>query len=279
MSGTNLLARAMLGLAATTGMGMVTEARATEGDARLQAELGTVSQRRIFFGHQSVGWNILDGLKKLAAREGVPLRIVEVTGPLSVAPGTFAHGAVDENGKPGRKLEGFSRAMASGPASPVEISFVKFCYVDFGVDTDAAHLFALYQATLADLKPRNPGTTFVHVTTPLTTVQEGPKALAKRLLGRAPGGVRENARREEYNALLRQAYLGREPVFDLAALESTRSDGSRVTAEWSGRAIPVLAAEYSEDGGHLNEAGRLRAARELVAVLARIPTPAPAPGR
>jgi len=261
---------AMLGLAAATLVGVGADARAVDGDSKVRTDLGDVAGRRIYFGHQSVGWNILDGLKKLAAREGMALNVVEAAGPLAVAPGTFAHGNVEENGNPARKLESFGRAMTSGQPSPVDIAFVKFCYVDFGTDTDSAQLFSRYTATLADLKARNPGTTFVHVTTPLTTVQGGPKALLKRTVGRAPGGVRENARREEYNALLRQAYAGREPVFDLAGLESTREDGSKVSVEWSGKHIPVLATEYTDDGGHLNEAGRLRAARELLAVLAAV---------
>jgi hypothetical protein len=271
MSRTNFLAGAMLGLAAATVGGMAKEARGAEGDTTLKAELGEVARRRIYFGHQSVGWNLLDGLGKLASREGIPLRVVEVKGPLVVPPGTFAHGAVEENGDPVGKLESFARAMASAPERGVDVAFMKFCYVDFVADTDVPQLFARYQASIADLKSRHPSTTFVHVTAPLTTVQDGPKAFVKRLLGRAPGGVKENARREEYNALLRRAYLGREPIFDLAAVESTRMDGSRATVEWKGSAIPVLASEYTDDGGHLNEVGRLRGARAMVAVLAQVP--------
>lgn len=67
-------------------------------------------------------------------------------------------------------------------------------------------------------------------------VQTGWKALVKRLLGRAPYGTVENVRREEYSRLLRQAYAGREPVFDLARVESTAPDG---------RAVRVLAAVHA----------------------------------
>jgi hypothetical protein len=121
------------------------------------------------------------------------------------------------------------------------------------------------------LRAKHPATTFVHVTLPLTEEQGGAKALAKRLLGRAPGGTIENVRREEYNTLLRRAYAGREPLFDLARIESTAPDGSAVKVRWNGREAPALAAVYTDDGGHLNAAGRLRAARELVSVLAAIP--------
>jgi len=156
---------------------------------------------------------------------------------------------------------------------------MKLCYVDFRADTDARQIFERYRAAIDGLRARNPGTTFVHVTAPLTTVQAGPKAMAKRLLGRAPGGVEENARREEFNALLRTTYGGREPIFDLAALESTLADGTRQTVEWKGKAVPVLAGAYTDDGGHLNEAGRLRAARELARVLAQVPLTGAGEGR
>jgi lysophospholipase L1-like esterase len=106
------------------------------------------------------------------------------------------------------------------------------------------------------------------VTLPLTTVQTGLKAFAKRLLGRAPYGTVENVRREEYNELLRAAYAGREPLFDLARIESTAPDGSAVRVRWQGAVAPALAAQYTDDGGHLNVEGRRRAARELIAVLA-----------
>ena len=57
---------------------------------------------------------------------------------------------------------------------------------------------------------------FVHVTVPLTAAQSGLKSLVKRPMGRAP----DNVRLEEYNQLLRRTYAGREPIFDLARLES-----------------------------------------------------------
>jgi hypothetical protein len=148
---------------------------------------------------------------------------------------------------------------------------VKFCYVDIDAGTDAKALFARYRATIDGLRAKHPGTTFVHVTLPLTEAQGGAKALAKRLLGRAPYGTIENLRREEYNALLRRAYAGREPLFDLARIESTAPDGAAVKVQWNGADAPALAAAYTDDGGHLNAAGRVRAARELVSVLAAVP--------
>jgi hypothetical protein len=234
-------------------------------DATMRADLEALSHERIYFAHQSVGANILAGVAELAREAGVPFRIVEAPNAAAVAPGTFGHFFVPENGAPLRKLANFKTAL--GSRSGIDIALIKFCYVDIDANTDAAALFARYQATIAELRAANPHTTFVHVTLPLTTVQTGPKALVKRLLGRAPYGTIENVRREQYNALLRRTYAGREPVFDIARLESTAPDGSRVTVTWDGVVAPAMSPAYTTDGGHLNESGRLRVARELVRVL------------
>jgi len=239
-------------------------------DASLRQELERVSQRSVFFGHQSVGDNIVDGLGRLSAASGVALRIAAAPSADAIAPGTLGHVFIGENRNPLGKLKAFARAFAKQPAS-VDIALVKLCYLDFASDTDVKSLFAAYRSTLSELKQRNPGTVFVHVTTPLTQVESGAKALLKRLLGRAPHGMLENLRRAEYNELLRQEYAGRQPIFDLARVESIAPDGAAQNVEWNGKSAPALAAAYTSDGGHLNEAGKLRAARELVSVLAAIP--------
>ncbi|HET9751667.1 MAG TPA: hypothetical protein VFP52_01850 [Myxococcales bacterium] len=242
--------------------------RASEVDVR--AQLQVVAGRSVFFGHQSVGMNLIDGLRRLAADQGVPLRVVEEKGALDVPAGTFAHAYIAENGDPMRKLRSFAQALDGAKTEPA-LAMMKFCFVDFRPDTDARALFAAYQETLGALKARHPGIAFVHVTTPLTTVQGGLKGGLKRLLGKAPYGLLENARRDEYNALLRAAYRGREPFFDLAEAESTRADGSRETADWHGAAVPALAPAYTRDGAHLAGDGQMRAARAFLAVLASVP--------
>jgi hypothetical protein len=241
-------------------------------DSGLGAQLLRLSQRRIFFGHQSVGMNLLDGVRELAARHAdVGLRVVEVPAGADLPAGTFAHAFMPENGNPRLKLESFERALSSGIGSAADIAFLKFCYVDFSSGTDAPGLFAQYQAKLNALRARYPRTVFVHFTAPLTTVEGGAKSSLKRLLGRAPGGLLENARRDEFNQLLRRAYSGKEPVFDLARLESTAADGQPELHDWNGNKVPALLSAYTDDGGHLNPGARARFARELIALLASLP--------
>lgn len=264
------------GLAALAVVLSATTAHGAD-DVKLRADLDALVRRTVFFGHQSVGGNILEGVADLARQEGVPLRIVEASSAMGAAPGTWAHAAIADNGNPQLKIESFEKLFAPAQGAGPEIAFMKFCYVDFHPGTDARGLFASYQAALKNLQARNPRTTFVHVTAPLTTVQGGLKALAKRLLGRETSET-QNARREQFNALMRQAYLGREPLFDLARVESTGPDGSAAAITWEGKPVPVLVSSYSDDGGHLNAAGRRQVARELVAFLASLPVGVQAPG-
>ncbi|MCR4303425.1 MAG: hypothetical protein NUV63_04240 [Gallionella sp.] len=257
-------------LLAFATVGASADAFASDVDVNLRADLQHIAQRKIFFGHRSVGRNLLDGVSQLSNTAGIPVHMAETQNAGGVGPATFGHALVDRNGDPFLKIRSFEQAMGQQPTG-LDIALVKFCYVDFTANTDAKALFSRYQTAINDLKARNPGTAFVHVTAPLTTVQGGFKQSLKRLLGRAPYGTLENMRREEYNSLMREAYKGREPIFDIARIESTAPDGSAVSTEWNGNVAPAMFPSYTDDGGHLNTTGRLRAARELVSVLAAIP--------
>lgn len=265
MSGIRIATSTLLALAVAT----VNSAAATEADATLRIELEHVAQRRIFFAHQSVGENLLEGIRHLSTVTGVPIRVVETPMASGVPSATFGHTFIAKNGDPFLKLQNFKRALGQQP-SGIDIALIKFCFVDFDANTDVKALFARYRATIDDLRAKNPGTTFVHVTTPLTEVKDGLKARMKQVLGRAPDEAIENLRREEYNALLRQTYEGHEPIFDLARVESTTPEGAVMKVEWQGHMAPVMVPAYTDDGGHLNSVGKLRAARELITVLATV---------
>jgi hypothetical protein len=270
-SGLTLLSVASLG--AGTPAARATTAPPEPGLAR---DLAEASRRTVWFAHQSVGANVVEGLAELAARTGAPLRLAEGPPGAASAPGTWAHAFVGENGAPRSKLDAFVRSLDEAGRDP-DVALLKLCYVDFHQGTDPAALLEAYRTALASLRARHPRTTFVHVTVPLTAPDPWPRALAKRLLGRE-GSAARNARRERYNALLRDAYAGREPLFDLAALESRCPDGIPATEPWRGLEVPALCPAYTDDGGHLNAAGRERAARALLTIVAAVPAPGlPAP--
>jgi len=261
-----------LGASALAAVGAVTAAAAQGGpDGTLRGELQDVARLRIFFGHQSVGGNVLDGLQRLSAAQGAPVSVRESSQAALSGPG-LAHAYLGTNGDPASKLAAFDRAL--GPSANVEVALVKLCYVDISERTDVQQLFAAYQATVAAVRARHPGLVLVHVTTPLVADQGWLKTTAKRLLGKGNGAIADNRRREAYNELLRKTYQGREPIFDLARLESTRPDGSPERSSYQGADVPALVPGYTDDGSHLNAAGQERAARELVRVLAgAVPRP------
>lgn len=228
----------------------------------------------IYFGHQSVGSNIMEGVKNLILRfPQIQLEVIELDDPSLMKPGLFAHGSIGENWHPIKKIEDFESKMNAGLAKTVDIAFFKFCYIDMMADQDAVAVFEKYRETMARLREAYPDTRFVHVTIPLTVAQTGPKAVIKKLINRAPGGYLDNIKRNEYNRMLLATYEGKEPVFDLARVEATRPDGSIATFEWKGQSYYRLVPEYASDGRHLNETGRQHTAEKLLTLLATVETP------
>lgn len=242
--------------------------------------LRRLSQRNVYFGHQSVGYNVVGGIVDLL--KAVPhqaLNIVETRELAAAKSPFFAHSAIGRNGEPVSKLDDFADVLRRNAPARIDIALLKFCFVDFSEETDVQNLFRRYADTFAGLKKSFPGTTFVHVTVPLTGNPNGLKwtmrNVVKRLIGRHVRTYKDNRRINEFNELLRASYLGKEPVFDLAALESTHADGTRVMDQDAGLSVYSLAPEYTFDGGHLNEMGRRIVALELLRCLAALPERAP----
>lgn len=239
----------------------------SDDDAALRADLTRLSSMRIYFGHQSVGDNLLGGVSLLSKDANVRLNVAEIKSARDVGPNTFAHTYVAENTQPLKKLKSFEAAMG-GKGHQLDMAVLKFCYVDIHTQTDVSALFGQYRDSVEKLRSTNPSMRIVHVTTPITAIQTGVKATLKRLLGRAPYGVQENMQRETYNALLRKHYAGRDTVFDLAKVEATGPDGKTLAIDWNGVAVPALVPGYSDDGEHLNPVGQRHAARAFIASLA-----------
>jgi hypothetical protein len=226
-----------------------------------RGDLEAVAERRIFFGHMSVGKNIIAGLNEVYAAHGVTpptqLEISPGDGPTMPSDGVLVHALIGENRHPVGKLVNFDATLRGGLADQVDTAALKFCYIDIRWNSDVDTLFARYQETLSRLEADYPQVQFVHMTVPLTTGPYGIRDHLKILAGR-----NDNAARERYNDLMRQAY-GSERLFDLAALEATEPDG-RMREK-------VLFGGYSSDGAHLNEAGSARVAAEFVEFLANSP--------
>jgi len=233
-----------------------------------QIDWNALSQKRVLFAHQSVGTNILNGVNRLAERDGVTLTIRESeTGPVQQG---ITHFKVGRNGEPSSKLSAFRSAMESGGMVDADIALLKLCYIDFDAHTDARQLALDYVHELDALAARHPQTTFVAMTAPLTTVQTGPKAWIKRMLGRSPAQYVENAKRAEFNAVLRDRFESEGRLFDVARVES-QGAGRVVAIDLDGRKVESLDPTLTYDGGHLNERGEEILARALLDYLSSLP--------
>lgn len=236
--------------------------------------LEQLGRKRILFGHQSVGDNIIEGIRNLTTTsQSVHLNITDESITSTKEPGLY-HFYVGENDNPESKVYHFVNVVQSADGD-ADIALFKFCFVDVMGSTDVERLFAIYRTEMGKLREQFPSVTFVHVTIPLTAVQTGPKAWFKRLMGRPlggpVGGEPANRRRERYNELLRGEYSGREPIFDLAAAEATDHEGNwRRFVPGQGEPWGALLAEYTHDGGHLNTLGRKTCAERLLVTLAGI---------
>lgn len=228
-----------------------------------------LSKQKIYFGHQSVGNNIIMGLQDVIKdNPQVKLSIVETSNPDLFKTPLFAHSRVGKNEDPLSKNRAFAEVVENGIGGKADFAFFKYCYIDIPRDADVEKLFNDYKQTMMILKTRYPDTTFIHVTVPLTIVQTGPKVLIKRIIGRPIGGYDENIKRNEFNMLLRKEYESKEPIFDLAEAESVHPDGRKQTFENGGKTYAALIPGYSYDGRHLNESGRRIVAEKLLIFLA-----------
>ncbi|MBV8357949.1 MAG: hypothetical protein JO189_08440 [Deltaproteobacteria bacterium] len=229
-----------------------------------------LTERKIYFGHQSVGSNIIDGIRDLKKTyPQLHLHIVHSGDPSEVEKPTFIESLVGRNRDPESKTADFLGALKRGMGVQGGVAMYKFCYVDMSRNTDVGKLFDEYRAAAALIKARYPRVVQVHITMPLTTAEAPVGAFAKRLLMRTTDRDLD-LKRNQFNDLLRQEYTGREPIFDLATIESTRIDGSRTFFESGDKRVYSLAPEFTNDGGHLNELGRRIVAEQLLITLARL---------
>lgn len=238
------------------------------GDESLRQDLLLLQNQRIYFGHQSVGVNVIEGVKDyLTEFNDIHLNMISLKDSIQLPESFFADSFVGQNSKPDSKCDAFASIIKESLADRLDIALMKFCYVDIRGFTDVEAVFRYYRTTMDSLKSRYPRIQFVHVTVPLAWRSAEWKRVIKIILGLENKSIAEAEKRNAFNVMLTEHYRN-EPVFDLAKVESTRPDGSRSSMTKDGKTLYVLANEYTDDGGHLNAVGRKVAARELIRILA-----------
>lgn len=225
---------------------------------------GELARKRVCFGHQSVGADIMKALSTLS--EG-RLRIVESSDPVVFDHPVIAHFRVGQNRDPLSKCQDFSRVINGGIGDRVDVAFFKFCYVDITAHTDVDALFKAYQGVMESLSLRYPHVVFLHTTVPLRGISSGVWAWLSQKVGGLNGERGDQVSRHRFNRLLRSAYGESGRLFDLAELEATYPDGRRASFSCRGEVVPNLVSEYTHDGGHLNQQAAERIAKGLLSCL------------
>jgi hypothetical protein len=225
----------------------------------------------ILFGHRSVGKNIIQGIEEYQAKIDLKRQIVfcKIDRIEQILGNGFYHFLIGQNGHPKKKIKHFKTILQNQKYSKtVNIAFFKLCYVDIDKNTDVEEIFNYYINTIEQIKHEHQKIKVVHITTPLCSHKKGLKGILKRVLQTDFNNIKRNL----YNEKIRKKYKGKDPIYDLATIESTYPDGRRSSFNYNGKTYYSLANEYTYDGGHLNEVGRKWAAYHLLELLSEIDT-------
>ena len=154
----------------------------------------------------------------------------------------YPHWDWHNRGNPGwqEKVDQFV-AWVADHTNEYDVFHMKFCYIDTAVQ------WTYYREAMLNLEATYPGKIFVWWTMPITT-----------------SGY-DN--RDAYNTQVRNFCAANDkPLYDIAAIESHDPLGNLIIEG----GYEAMYPGYSDDGGHLNEAGRLRAAKAMWWLIARL---------
>ena len=231
----------------------------------VHSTLDHLRRARIFFGHQSVGANILEGVAGLksecpAIRDWLIQEISD--GDQIASPGMY-HARVGRNRDIPSKFAAFEEFLCSRRiAEKVDMAFMKLCYVDINKNSNVQTIFNEYCNLLDRIQIRFPRVQLMHCTIPLTIHGGG---IRKTLRDWIKGDL-SNVRRGEFNSLLVRKF-GASAVIDIAQFESLKLGGGKVEFKWRGMTYAAANKEFTSGAGHLNEIGSRFVAGRLLHAL------------
>ena len=229
-----------------------------------------LAKKKIFFGHQSVGDNIMSGFDQIiSSNQAVKLNVIKTKDAKNFDGPVFAHAYIGKNGDTNSKFREFADIINNGIGDKVDIAFLKMCFWDIRRGTDVSEVLHNYKKTIRTLQKKYPNITFIHMTVPLMSHSNSFIDKVKRII-RPDNSVMDNIKRNKLNQLIVKEYSNKEPIFNIALLESTRQDGTRATFSNDKNSYYYLAQEYTDDGGHLNKLASKYVAEQLLITLAKL---------
>lgn len=231
-----------------------------------------LANKKIYFGHQSVGYDILQGVEELVEEyDFITLDISENINSAGSKSGVLIHSKVGKNVDPISKTKNFHTILSSGLGKDVDIAGFKFCYVDINRPDNNTVIMNDYVSSIQAIEKEFSDLTVVHFTVPLMAIDTSWKNKIKKILGRKVNDrSSENVARNEYNTLLRKQLGDNALLFDIATIESTFPDGMRATFVHDGKSYFCMVPEYTYDGGHLSPLGRRKLGEQFLLFLAAI---------
>ncbi|MBN1952328.1 MAG: hypothetical protein JW801_14100 [Bacteroidales bacterium] len=221
--------------------------------------LKSLSGKKIFFGHQSVGYEIIGGVSQLMKDyPDLQLNIVETRDTSDFNQAVFAHSRIGKNRHPELKILDFCSIMNGGMAQKADIVFFKFCFVDVDRNTDIERIFNEYIAKTREIQNLNPDLKIIHLTVPVRVKPDGFKGFLNRVLLRD-----HNINRNNFNNMLRKHFPPQD-LFDLALYESRSVNKERISYKMWGTQVFSLDPDITYDGGHLNDKGARYIAEKLL---------------
>ena len=119
-----------------------------------------LSGRRVFFGHQSVGADIVNGLTHLKEEtESIDFDVKESRLPVGTKRGILVHARIGQNQSPESKIAEFVEILTGEMGETIDIGMMKLCYVDITADTDIDRLAEHYVDAIAQLRAKRPDLT------------------------------------------------------------------------------------------------------------------------
>lgn len=231
-----------------------------------------IAKKKYFFGHQSVGNNILEGIESIVHKNPqIKLNVMRGTESNQLDDGVILHQLLGEWDNPYSKLNAFDAVMREGVGQNVDYAFLKFCYVDVVDRKSVDDIFNEYTSKIDRLKKEYPKVTFIHFTIPLHSIDKSLiKGSMRRLLQKGEFGV--NVNRIKYNSVLKEYYGGKDPIFDVAYYESISFATGKVSqaTDLFGNNYLSLSDDNTDDGGHLNENGKRWIAENFLNFLASL---------
>ncbi len=241
-------------------------------DQVISQGLTFLSRHHVFFGHQSVGGNILTGLENWMQESDVDLRLIHPFDTDSLATIGITEEKIGQNGAPLIKLEDFQQKCLLLKDQNLDIAIMKFCYIDFTSNTDLEPIKKRYIETFHNLEQAMSDCRFIHMTVPYTALRYGLRSGLRKLLGQPISLEQDNIIRNHFNDFLRTQYPEQQ-IFDLGKLESTTPSGNEVGFSYKGKSYQSLFNQYTDDWGHLNALGKRWVSAKLLDFFAKMVLP------